>query len=72
MKTYRFFPLLLNLKLSRFFFDDLRAHDSGVTHLWRCLKKFVKLKSRSVGWVFAVLFGYVEKNAFAIKEETKA
>ena len=34
------------------------------------LKKWVKLKSNNVGWVFCVLLGYVEKNELAIKLAT--
>lgn len=40
------------------------------THMSKCLKKFVKLKSWSVGWVLMVRFGNVEKKAWASNDAT--
>lgn len=42
------------------------------THSVNVRKKCVKLKSCSVGWVFSVRFGNVEKNAFANSAATKS
>lgn len=45
-----------------------------IGNVYKCksLKKYVKLKSCSVGWVFCVRFGNVEKNALANRAATKS